>query len=142
MALKDIRSALRRFLLADPAIAAIVGTNNRIYPVRLPQGQRLPSIVYSRVSGMGDHHMQGASGLSSPRFQIDAWAPTIDEAANLADLVQERIDGYRGPMPNTGSPADDVEVQGVFLDNERDDYQSDIDMNRVSRDYIVWYEER
>lgn len=139
--IKDIRPALRAFLLADPAVSSAVG-GVRIYPLVLPQGQKLASIVYSRVSGQGDHHMQGPSGLTRPRFQIDAWAESLDAAVVLADLVKERIDGFRGVMPNTGSPSDDVNVQGVFFDTEREDFQPDIKMSRMSRDYIVWFEER
>ena len=126
------------FLLADDTIASMVG-NDRIYPLRLPQGDRGPSIVYSRVSGLGDHHMQGPSGLTRPRFQIDAWAPSADDATRLADLVKARLDGYRGPM--TGGSVT-VAVQGVFFDTEREDYDEDAELYRISRDYLIWFEER
>jgi Protein of unknown function (DUF3168) len=131
--INDIRPALRTFLLADAPIAAVVAT--RVFPVVLPQGERGASIVCTRVSGMGDHTTLGPSGLARPRMQIDAWAATPDEAAALANLVKDRVDGYRGLMGT-------VPVQGVFFADEREDYQSDIDMHRMSRDYIIWYEER
>ena len=79
--------------------------------------------------------MQGASGLSRPRFQIDAWAATQDDAAALANLVKDRIDGYRGLMGT-------VPVQGVFFADERENYQSDIDHAPHERDYLIWFEER
>jgi hypothetical protein len=79
--------------------------------------------------------MEGPSGLTRPRFQIDAWAATPDEANTLADLVKFYLDGFSGSM-------DTVVVQGAFFETERDDYQADIDMYRVSRDYIIVYEER
>lgn len=134
MALADIRVGLRTYLLSVTAISNAVG-GNRIYPGILPQGEKQPSIVYNRITGQGDNTMDGPSGLSRPRFQIDAWAASADEAAELANLVKEHIDGYRGLMG-------DVVVQGVFFDSERDDYQADIKMFRVSRDYLIWYEER
>ena len=134
MPLADIRPAIRAFLLADAAISTAVG-GNRVYPVVLPQGQRGASVVINRVSGLGSHTMQGADGLARPRLQIDCYAPLADDASALADLVKEVIDGYRGLM---GA----VNVQGVFFDGERDDYQSDVDLHRVSRDYFVWYVER
>ncbi|MPZ58440.1 MAG: DUF3168 domain-containing protein [Rhizobiales bacterium] len=138
MSIADIRPALRTFLLADSAVAAAVG-GTRIYPVVLPQGQVLPSVVFARISGLGDHHMQGASGLTRPRMQIDAWARTADEASTLADLVKFRLDGDRSPM---GAGAAQVQVQGVFFDSERDDYDSESKLFRVSRDYFIWWEER
>lgn len=133
MSLKDIRPALVAFLLADSGIAAVVGT--RVCPMRLPQGVKGDSIVYTRVSGEGDHHMQGPSGLARVRMQIDAWSKTIPAAAALANLVKELIDGYQGTMGL-------VEVQGIFFDGEREDYDDTAEMYRVSRDYIIVYAER
>ena len=141
MTLANIRSALRAHLLDDAAIAAVVGA--RVYPLKMPQGQTGTSIVYSRISNSGDHHMEGPSGLSSPRMQIDCWSTNPDTAASLADLVKERIDGFRGEIGYGGdSPSNRVRVQGVFFDSEREDYDSDVQMYRVSRDYFIWFEER
>jgi hypothetical protein len=136
----DIRSGLHSFLLADVFIPVVV--EDRIYPNTLKQGVQLPSIVYSRVSGLGDHHMQGASGLTRPRFQIDAYARNPDDANGLADLVKLRLDGFRGQMSLGGSPEEFVQVQGIFFDTEREDYQGEIEMYRISRDYLIWFSER
>lgn len=133
---KDIRPALRAFLLADAGIAAVVGT--RVYPIKIPQGVNAASIVYTRVSGRGDYHMAGPSGLAMPRFQIDAWAPTGDAATALAALIKARIDGFRGVM---GSGPAAVTVQGVFLLDEREDYDDTVKLHRMSRDYAIDFEE-
>jgi hypothetical protein len=134
MSLADIRPALRTFLLADSALSAAVG-GARIYPGQLPQGQRLASIVYNEISDIGDHTMQGASGLARPRFQIDAWAKTADAASALALLVKERMDGASGVW---GS----VKVQGAFFDTGRDVYDADAELYGKSRDYVIFFEER
>jgi hypothetical protein len=133
----DLRPALRAFLLGDASIFDAVGGAlpvPRIFPVVLPQGVKDPSIVYTRISGQGDHHMQGASGLARPRYQIDAYARKAEDANALADLVKARLDGFRGAM---GA----VNVQGVFFETERDDYQAESELHRVSRDYFIWFEE-
>lgn len=142
MTLADIRQGLRAYLLAGGTISSRVGAG-RIFPLVLPQGQVLDSIVYSRISGLGDHHSQGASGLSRPRFQIDCWSKTPDGADSLALLVKERIDGFRGVMEyGTTSPPSEVKVQGVFFDSEREDYDDTVKMFRSSKDYLIWFEER
>jgi hypothetical protein len=41
-----------------------------------------------------------------------------------------------------GSPEELVQVQGIFFDTEREDYQADIELYRISRDYLIWFEER
>lgn len=134
MPLADIRPALRTFLLENSTIAAVVG-GERVYPVVLPQGVTDPSIVYNLITETNDHHMQGASGLVMIRMQIDAYAQTHDAAAELALLIKEALDGYSGLM---GS----VTVQGVFADTARTDYQDDVKLHRVSRDYLIHYSER
>lgn len=134
MSLADIRPALRTFLLEDANVQQLVG--NRVYPVRLPQSNaKQTSIVYHRISETVDHTMSGASGLTEQRIQVDAWAKDQDTANETADAVKERIDGFRGAM---GA----VDVQAVFLDNGRDDYDPAADLYRVSRDYLFYFGER
>ncbi len=134
--MKDIRPALREFLLGDSGIAAVVVA--RVYPVVLPQGVKLASVVYTKISGFGDYKMQGPTGLAHPRYQLGAWAPTFDAATALANLVKDRIDGYSGPM---GSGANLVTVQGVFCADERESYDDIVQLYGVSRDFFIWNEE-
>jgi hypothetical protein len=133
MSLKDIRVGLRGFVLANGAVAALVGT--RMYPGKLPQGVTGASLVYNEISGQGDHHNEGASGLVSVRMQIGAWAPTADAAHALFLAVKEAIDGYRGPMGN-------VDVQGVFIDSWRDIDDTEANLRGKIADYFIWYAER
>lgn len=134
--MKDIRPALRAFLLADAAIAALVST--RIYPIRIPAGIKAASIVYARVSGAGDYSMEGPSGLAQHRLQLDSWALSSDAAVTLANLVKVRVDGYSGVM-GTGGNA--VNVQGVFQTDLREDYDAATELHRVGRDFMFAYEE-
>lgn len=134
--MKDIRPALREFLLGDAGIAAVVAA--RVYPIVLPQGVKLASVVYTRISGPGDYKMQGPTGWAHPRIQIAAWAPTADAAVSLANLVKDKLDGYRGVM---GSGANAVTVQGVFQSDEREMYDDIVQMYGVMRDSFIHYEE-
>ena len=141
MTLVDPRYGLRAYLLSDGVIAGIVG--NAVYPIKLPQAQTQPSIVYTRISETEGYHMQGPNGLLSSRFQIDAWAKSIDVASTLANAIKERIGGFSGTISfGTDSPADFVKVQGIFLTDAREDYDNDMQMYRMSRDYFIWYEDR
>lgn len=142
MTLVDSRRGLRNYLLEDASISARVA-GMRVYPLKMPQGMLLESIVYTRVSAQGDYHNGGPSGLARIRMQIDCWAPSLDAAASLADLVKERIEGFRGTMPyGSGSPSDELTVRGIFFDSEREDYDDTAKLYRVSRDYFVWFAER
>jgi hypothetical protein len=135
--MNDLRPALRAFLLADDAIAAVVAT--RVYPIKIPQGVKATSIVYSRISEQTDHHMQGPSGLVQDRIQIAAWAVKGDDASALALLIKDRLDGFRGQM---GADGVFVPVQGIFSESARDEYDAAADLHGVTRDYFIWFAER
>lgn len=135
--MKDIRPALREFLLGDTNIASLVAA--RVFPVVMPQGTKLASVVYTRVSGAGDYHMQGRSGYVRPRIQVAGWAPKADEAVNLANAVKDRLDGFTGVM---GSGLGQVRVQGVFQSDEREMYDDFVQMFGVLRDFFVHHEEQ
>ncbi|ARQ01887.1 tail completion protein gp17 [Pseudorhodoplanes sinuspersici] len=138
MALKDIRPALRAFLLGDAGLSAAVGAG-RIYPDELPQGVTGDSVVYSEISAIGDHHNEGPSGLAQPRYQFSCWSKTKDGAYALSLLLQGRLDGYRGVM---GAGAAAVTVQGVFLDNSRTVRDDAAKLFGRQQDYFIFYEER
>ncbi|MBR1193236.1 DUF3168 domain-containing protein [Bradyrhizobium sp. AUGA SZCCT0160] len=134
--MKDIRPALREFLLGDANISALVVT--RVFPIVLPQGVKLASVVYNRISGAGDYDMQASTGYVRPRFQIAAWAPGADAAVTLAGRLKDRLDGYRGVMGSGGSA---VTVQGVFMADEREMFDDAVQMYGVMRDWFIHHEE-
>jgi hypothetical protein len=129
--MRDIRLALRTYLLADPTVSALVG-GERIHTVRLPQDQVEPSVVYTKISEFGDYNMAGDSGLGHMRMQIDSWAQNADAATNLANAVYDRLTGARDVMST-------INVRGIFLDSGRDDYDGVTKLYRSSRDFMIWY---
>lgn len=141
--MKDIRPALRAYLLADGDISAAVGAA-RVYPLRLPQqAVTEASIVYTVIGEVTDYHMQGSSGLVQDRIQIDCWARTLDAAVSLANLVKDRLSGLRGAIPmSANSPSDQIEIRGVFADQAAEDYDDVAKLYRRRRDYFFWYADR
>lgn len=138
MPVKDLAPALRAFLLADSGISTAVG-GTRIYPDEMQQGVTATSIVYQLISGRGDYHNHGPSGLASPRYQITAWAGTKDAARALSLLLKEHLEGYAGVM---GSGDAAVTVHGVFLDAERGTKDDAAKLYGVQQDYIIHHRNR
>jgi hypothetical protein len=134
-----IGPGLKVFLLADSAISTRIG-GNRIYPVEIPQKPTLPLIRYTHVSGSRVVSTTADLGLSSPRMQIDAWAATYKEAAELADLILKRLSAFQGYFNEDTSPPS-VYVQGVFMDQERDGFEPETKLYFFSRDYFIHYED-
>jgi len=126
-----IETALRYILINDATVKAIT---TRCYPVTLPQSPTYPLILYTKITGMRDHTLRGASGHAHPRFQIEAWAKTYTGAKTLADAIRDALDDYTGTASGTV-------IGSCLIDSERDDYQKEIEVYRVIMDFFVWHEE-
>lgn len=130
-----IEEAITAHLLADAGVAALVAT--RVYPVKMPQRPTYPAVTYFRVSGPREHSQSGPSGLAHPRFQLDCMAATYAGAKTLAAAVRLALDGFRGSMGGGGG----VDVNAVFIEDDRDDQDDDIQVYWVSLDAVVWHNE-
>jgi len=135
--MKDIQPALRAFLLADAAVSAAVG-GGRIYSITFPQGTTEPSVLMTRISGLGEFHLQGPSGLNRNRVQLGSWAQTVADACELARLVKVRLNGYAGTM-GTGQIA--VDVRSALYDSEREIYDEVTTLYGVTHDYLIMFDE-
>ena len=128
-----IEQGLYTYLSADAGITALVGS--RIYALMLPQGVTYPAITYQRVSGPREYAMGGPAGVANPRFQIDIYSDTGYLAAKqVAGAVRSALSGYSGAMG--GETA-----QTVILSDERDIFEDDTGLWRVSTDYTIWHDE-
>lgn len=137
--MKDIRRALVSLLLADPVVNSLVG-GERVRPIRLPQGERGPSIVYHRVNGLVDYQLNHGSGLVQTLMQFDNVATSAGSATQLANALFDCLSGYRGTViVGSDSPGAAITIQGIFQTSERDTYDSVTEMFNVQRDLQVWY---
>ena len=126
----DLAENLFPFLAADATLAALVG--NRIYPLVRPQNAALPAITYQRISAPRTASHSGDSGLTNPRYQFNCWASTYREARQIAERLVTVFHGQRGMMPG---------IQAGFVDNDLDDYTSDVREYRAIVDVLLWYQE-
>lgn len=107
----SFEEGLRSFLLADPAVAALIDT--RLRPVVLRKNDELSAATYQLVSGNRVRSLSGPSGRAEPRFQIDGWGRRPSDARTLADAIIARLDGYSGLMGT-------VQVDSVVFEDWRD----------------------
>ena len=131
-----IEKSLRAALLANSAVAALVGT--RIYPMILPQGSAWPgpSLTFQRISTTSPVALAGAVGPERMRVQLDCWDKTWGGVRALALAVKAALHGF------AGSASGSEDLYGVFLDSERDFFEADVGpssegLYRVSADYFV-----
>jgi len=129
-----IEEALVAYLLANGGVSTLIGT--RCHPQKLPERPTYPALRYTQLDGPRDMHMQGASGHATPRYQLDAFATTYAQAKALAKAVRLALNGFSGTMGGAGG----VEVDAVFLVDERDLYDDDTEpegLYAVSQDFEI-----
>lgn len=127
-----------RTLLLDPN-----GTTLRIFPGLPRQKPKMPTVTYEVISNGHSYATSDPIALVRPRVQVDCWAGTYDAAQVLGDAVKTRLSGFRGlaVCQQADGEQHGVQVGGVFLDLERDQYDDDVQQHRRIQDWLIWYEE-
>lgn len=146
----NIVAAFIQYLLSVSEVSAAVGT--RIRPLRTVQnpvkgktaamlgdGDTLPRITVDRISNPRNPCLTGATTLANPRLQVDIEAATYSSAKEVAEVLRNCLDGYRGHMA-------DVFVDSCLLEDERDfeDDSAGLDSAAtfgVSMDFILHHQE-
>lgn len=131
----SVELEIRTRLVADSAVAALVkvGSVSRIYALFLPQNPTLPAITYQRISGPRIQELNAATEWGRARIQYDCWADTYLGAQALAAAVRRSLNGHVGKLAT-------LKV-GIRLDNERDLYEDELNIFRISQDYMVVHTE-
>ena len=126
-----MEESLVALLLADAGLTALVG--NRVNWNVRPQGNALPAVVLTKVSGVADYTMQGPSTYEQSRVQVDCYASTFLASVTAARAVTAKLSGLRTVQGGT-------EFLGVFKDSERQSHEEGsggVWMHRVSLDFLV-----
>ncbi|WP_028034107.1 DUF3168 domain-containing protein [Chelativorans sp. J32] len=128
-----MEEAIIAILLADAGVAGQIGT--QVYPGRAPQGVSTEYALVRSVTRLPDYTMAGPSGYEERRIQIDVYALTYTKAKRTARAIVNALSGRRGKQ---GA----INIQGIFLDGERDLPTTDEDDDvynrfRTSLDFII-----
>lgn len=127
--------ALRTYLLAQPAIAASLGT--RIYPRRFPAEPVLPAVVMHRIEETRDRVMSAAHALITTDLRIDIYATTDYQARTIAGQIDTALDGYAGAMGSLTVGVAYVEALRDLVDSgyleELEEYAISMDVNLTWR---------
>jgi len=110
---------LRTYLLANEAIAALVGT--RFDPDKLPQRPTLPAVVYHVVSSTHAPGLQGIVDAGTCRIQIDCHAATRLEADEVSAAIVSRLKDLSALGPTVldeRTKVCDVEIVGPRYDRQ------------------------
>lgn len=96
-------------LLADEELSELVGT--RVFPMRIPQKQPIPAVVYQVISDNPVNTFDGDRSVDSITLQVSCWASTYAEAQELAAAVRRIISGISAIAPVVDSIIDDEDPE-------------------------------
>jgi hypothetical protein len=112
--LKSPEQAAARALVADPAVAMILG--QRIWPVIAPASASLPFATWRRTGVSRSQGLSGPTGATSVQLAVDVFSTTYEEARAAADRIRSVLDGWGGQV------TDYVSVRNVSLETESDGF--------------------
>lgn len=112
----SIGQSIRTFLLSKSAITDIIGA--KAHQSRAPQVSDAPFIVYFRRTAEDERELAPAVGDDAFResFDVECVSDDLIEAEALAAEVRAAMNNYGGSF---GSGT----VQGVFVEDQDDQYQ-------------------
>ncbi len=138
-----IESAIRSILLANAAVAALVGT--RIYTGVPSQRPTQPYITLTKVDKLSDVILDGTVGSNKLRMQVDCWAQDgigtagADNVRALTNAVNGSDDqSTRGALHGYAGLSGGLAIKLLELLVERaTEYEPDTKLYRVSADYAA-----
>lgn len=131
----DLQAGLRARLLADSAVAAIVGA--RIYWVDRPQETTYPAITLQTISDPRPEHLKGFDGARATRVQVDCWAKGAAGYGVALSLARAVIAAISPPATVSGKRFGRGSVEG-----QRDLGETVTDgsfVHRQSVDFSIWH---
>ena len=113
-----IEKAIAAALKASPEVSAVCA--GRVYPLKIPQGTKLPAVVYQRTYSSPDYTLQGYSS-EGVVLMLNSFALTYEAAKELALAVRSVL---------AGAPVN------AILRNEIDLHEESADVFCISAEYL------
>ena len=113
-----IEKAIAVALKASPEVSATCA--GRVYPLKIPQGTKLPAVVYQRTYSSPDYTLQGYSS-EGVVLMLNSFALTYEAAKELALAVRSVL---------AGAPIN------AILRNEIDLHEENADVFCISAEYL------
>lgn len=122
--------AVRSALLADAAVAALVGT--RVYAKKLPQAVTYPAATLELISGDPGNTVAAAGTMKWSRVRINAWGTTYATAEGLAHKIEAALNVKK-------STQGAVRLASINAQGLRDFYEPDVEAHYHSQDFSIHY---
>jgi hypothetical protein len=128
----ELEQALYTYLQTQSGVTNLVST--RVHPLRLPQEVTLPAVSFQKISAERPHAMGADPGIVFARIQFDSWNTTLLATYSVAAALRTALSRYSGTH-------DSVVILDIFLEDEESVDEDQVDLFRVSQDYLVMHRE-
>ena len=109
----DVAASVRQYLVANAGVSALV-PGSRFWPDKPPQGYKMSqgaAVIYSKLSTIHDHMLNGLAGIARCRIEYTAYSSTRAGANAVAEAVRNSgIVGFTGTTYG-------VTIESVMLEN-------------------------
>jgi hypothetical protein len=145
-----IQDGLALRLSNDAGVKAVVGLpasrtsadspdgDNGVFPVQAPEAAVTPYLVYNVITGTEECTLQGASGFSMLRLQVDCYGGNYGAAQALALAVRNCLKSFSGALTDSA----ETNVSGIFPLGPPIDFFEDVPLEyRLMLEFEVWYQQ-
>ena len=131
----SIEQSLVEYLEAQAPLTALVGS--KIYAGIIPQGTVLPAVSFIAAGGGPTHSLSGVSGYQMRTYRFSVWTEKEDmlTLVNIANALENELDGYRGVMGTTTA----TDVQRIMLMQIRDFFEPDSESQQRVLEFDIDY---
>jgi len=112
-------SNIRTYLLTKSAITDLIGT--RLRPSSLAQTDTLPAMTYQELFTNHSYTLNSAAGIEECWLELVCFASTRTATDNLADVLRQQLQGFRGTAGNVEVISSQLDDSGHGFEVPQDD---------------------
>lgn len=119
---KDFLQSLYEYLASSKELKQIVGEN--IFPMFIPQYDKIPALVYYPVSANYDSALQKDTGFMRIIIQFDCHDKTFKKARQLSRLIKTMFQDFHGDMCGTYVQASFIRSDIIINDSNNNKFDA------------------
>jgi hypothetical protein len=134
MSASNFQSALRLYLLADSAVAALLGTS--VYETPSPEAGAIPYSTIHQISSSELNNVYAPDQIVDERFQFDIFTLNFDQAVQIDIAIRNALH-FKNHLSVGGYYVWSILRQGRNATHEPVNDASEDVFHRVSVDYTI-----
>lgn len=123
-----IGGAIYKLLTDDPDFAAIAG--DRVFPLRIAQGEDLPAVAYQTISNRPTNCKEGDGGLDRKRLQINIYSEDYDLQEELSEITRSILTSFSGTVEG-------VRIADITYETETDLHNDEGQIYFKAQEFLI-----